>query len=79
MDRITTNEVLEALQAALVPRASGDAPTGPELIAGLNVCYNVGCRIIKEKLEDGTLERVRVKRIRIDGRPMTLTGYRLRT
>lgn len=78
MDRITTNDVLDALRKALEPQPTGDALTGPELIAKLDVCYSVGLRIIKEKLDDGTLQRVRVRRVRIDGHPMTLIGYQLK-
>lgn len=73
---VTQADMLDALREAMAPVPSGDGLTGPELAEKLGCCPSVMRTWVRRWLADGTLEHVRLERVRINGMRMTLTGYR---
>jgi transposase len=77
--RVTTNDMLEALRAAMAPVESGDGLTGSELAEKLGCCQATAQKWVRRWIKDGTLELVPLQRVRINGVRMTITGYRPKT
>jgi hypothetical protein len=76
--RITETDLMDALRAAMDNRGPGeDGFTGAELARKLGIAGGRACRLVRELLESGKAERVRIYREGIDGRRLGLTGYRL--
>ena len=76
--KVTQNELLDALRDALTKPSDGDGFTGPEL-ARMMGCHAAAARdALRVLAAQGRLEVVTVHRAAIDGRTMTLRGYRLK-
>ena len=77
--RVTTDDLLEAMRVAMAqPDADEDGLTGPELMAKLGMGRPNFTRCLKQMLATGRAEVVTVQRKGMDGRTMTLRGYRLK-
>lgn len=73
---MTQDEMLAALHEAFQAPQGTDALTGPEL-ARLMGCHENGARrALRVLIADGGWEVVTVRRTALDGRVMTLKGYR---
>ena len=77
--RVTQGDILDAMRAVmLTPEAASDGLTGPELMARMGVGRPAFTRCMRQMLGDGRAEVVTVRRPAMDGRQMTLRGYRLK-
>ena len=76
--KATTDDLLDALREAMTPDVGAeDAFTGPELEARMGSRYRTKAAL-RGLLVAGRAEVVTVRRQAIDGRLMTLKGYRLK-
>lgn len=76
---VTENELLDALREALLPTVgTDDALTGPELQAKLGKSDDVVRRALRVAMAEGRCEVVKVTRVRLDGIPTRVPGYRLK-
>ena len=77
--KATTDDLLEAMRAAMTqPDADEEGLTGPELMAKLGMGRPNFTRCLKQMLAERKAEVVTVQRKGMDGRTMTLRGYRLK-
>ncbi len=76
--RVTQDDLLDALRDALKAVPAGEGHTGPEL-AQMMGCTALRCRqALLAFQQQGRLEVVTIKRTALDGRQMTLRGYRIK-
>jgi len=76
--KVTTDDILDALRTALRAAPKGDGFTRPELARQLGVSPMRAGEAIRALLAEGRLEMVLVNRQGLDGRTMTLKGFRLK-
>jgi len=79
--RITTEEVLAALRDFKATVGAEDRPPGAFTLAEacevLGVCNKTVLAMLHKAQDSGRLELVRFRIVRMDGRGMTTTGYRI--
>lgn len=77
---VTTDEILDAIRAAEgLQSVSGTGATGPEIAIALGVSALTARRKIKKLLAEGRMDTVDLHRVRMDGRPTRVIGYRLKS
>lgn len=77
---MNTNELLEACREALLPKPGTheDGLTLKEMAAQLGVGEVQARRVLRELIENGTAEPVKVTRVRMSGVSAKTDGYKLR-
>lgn len=79
MEALTQADLLEALRAAFTQHPGpDDAFTSRELAKRFGRSYDWGCDRVRDLLESGAVERVKVRRTGIDGVEQPVTAYRLK-
>ena len=76
--RVTQNDILDAIRAATRAFPAGDGFTRPELARKLGVSTLKAGDVLRVMLAEGRAEIVTVQRPALDGRTMTLRGFRLK-
>jgi hypothetical protein len=76
--RVTQDDLLAAIRDALARPVAGDGFTGPELARKFGVRDNAARDVLRVMMAEGRLEIVTLKRQGLDGRQMTVRGYRLK-
>jgi DNA-binding GntR family transcriptional regulator len=75
---ISTDDLLDAIRAALEAPADGEGATVHELTATMACGAGKVRRALKALSDQGRLEVVRLRRTMIDGRPSLVPGYRIK-
>ena len=77
--KVSTDDILDALRAALqVPDATG-AKTGRELMTQLGVSRHILMTMLRKFADDGRLVTVRVQRPDLAGRGSSVPAYRIKS
>lgn len=76
--RVTQDDLLDALRSALTTAPSDDGFTGPELARTMGCGENKVRQALRALLSEGRLDVITLRRQGLDGRAMSIKGYRLR-
>lgn len=74
--RVTENDLLDEVRAALERQGPEDALTTREMCAAMGVGMPKMREIVRALVESGAVEPVKVLRPRMDGTPTTVSAYR---
>jgi len=82
VERLTEEQLLEALRRALVEQQEGEEPQGamttPDLREALGWGTDRVRRVLRQLKDEGVLEVVQVRRVDLAGRVFPRPGYRLK-